>query len=35
MSKTVFSNPFTQQEAIPGAGIEAAVEVLSSGRLHR
>ncbi len=35
MSKTVFSKPFTQQEAIPEAGIEAAVEVLRSGRLHR
>jgi hypothetical protein len=31
MSKTVFSKPFTQQEAIPDAGIE----VLRSGRLHR
>jgi len=35
MNKTVFSKPFTQQEAIPDAGIEAAVEVLRSGRLHR
>jgi dTDP-4-amino-4,6-dideoxygalactose transaminase len=35
MKKTVFSKPFTQQEAIPEAGIEAAVEVLRSGRLHR
>ena len=35
MSKTVFSKPFTQQEAIPEAGIEHAVEVLRSGRLHR
>jgi dTDP-4-amino-4,6-dideoxygalactose transaminase len=35
MNKTVFSKPFTQQEAIPEAGIEAAVEVLRSGRLHR
>jgi dTDP-4-amino-4,6-dideoxygalactose transaminase len=35
MKKTVFSKPFTQQEAIPDAGIEAAVEVLRSGRLHR
>ena len=35
MSKTIFSKPFTQQEAIPDAGIEAAVEVLRSGRLHR
>jgi dTDP-4-amino-4,6-dideoxygalactose transaminase len=35
MSKAVFSKPFTQQEAIPDAGIEAAVEMLRSGRLHR
>ena len=35
MNKTVFSKPFTQQEAIPDAGIEAAVAVLRSGRLHR
>lgn len=31
----VFSKPFTQQEAIPEAGIAAAVEVMNSGRLHR
>ena len=30
-----FSKPFTQQEAIPETGIEKAVEVLRSGRLHR
>jgi dTDP-4-amino-4,6-dideoxygalactose transaminase len=35
MNKTVFSRPFTQQEAIPDTGIEAAVEILRSGRLHR
>jgi len=35
MTKTVFSKPFTQQEAIPDAGIEHAIEVLRSGRLHR
>ena len=35
MTKTVFSKPFTQQESIPEAGIERAVEVLRSGRLHR
>jgi dTDP-4-amino-4,6-dideoxygalactose transaminase len=35
MSKTIFSKPFTQQEAIPDAGIEHAMEVLRSGRLHR
>jgi len=31
----VFEKPFTQQEAIPEAGIEAAVEVMRTGRLHR
>ncbi len=30
-----FSGSFTQQEAIPPEGIEAAVAVLNSGRLHR
>lgn len=30
-----FSKSFTQQEAVPDAGIEQAVEVLRSGRLHR
>lgn len=35
MKKPVFSKPFTQQESIPEAGIERAVEVLRSGRLHR
>ena len=35
MKKIVFTKPFTQQEAIPDAGIDAAVEVLRSGRLHR
>ena len=30
-----FSKPFTQQEPIPEAGIERAVELLRSGRLHR
>lgn len=30
-----FSKPFTQQEPIPEAGIERAVEILRSGRLHR
>jgi dTDP-4-amino-4,6-dideoxygalactose transaminase len=35
MNKIIFSKPFTQQEAIPDTGIEAAVEVLRSGRLHR
>ena len=31
----VFEKSFTQQEAIPESGIEAAVAVLRSGRLHR
>ncbi len=35
MTKTVFSKPFTQQEAIPEAGIDAAIEVMRGGRLHR
>lgn len=30
-----FNKSFTQQEAIPEAGINAAVEVMRSGRLHR
>ncbi|MFT5657757.1 MAG: dTDP-4-amino-4,6-dideoxygalactose transaminase [Gammaproteobacteria bacterium] len=35
MSNTVFSKPFTQQEPIPESGIQRAVEVMRSGRLHR
>jgi dTDP-4-amino-4,6-dideoxygalactose transaminase len=35
MTDKHFSKPFTQQEAIPEAGIEKAVEVMRSGRLHR
>lgn len=35
MSSTVFKKPFTQQEPIPESGIERAIEVLRSGRLHR
>jgi len=35
MTDKRFSKPFTQQEPIPEAGIEMAVEVLRSGRLHR
>ena len=35
MPKYVFTKTFTQQEAIPDAGIEHAVEILRSGRLHR
>lgn len=31
----VFNKEFTRQEPIPAAGIERAVEVLQSGRLHR
>ena len=30
-----FNKPFTQQEAIPEAGIKRAVELLRNGRLHR
>ena len=30
-----FDKPFTQQEAIPEAGIEAAKELMRNGRLHR
>ena len=30
-----FDKSFTQQEAIPPRGVEKAVEVLMSGRLHR
>ena len=30
-----FTKPFTQQEAIPDEGIERAIEILKSGRLHR
>ncbi|MEM9434813.1 MAG: aminotransferase class I/II-fold pyridoxal phosphate-dependent enzyme [Pseudomonadota bacterium] len=30
-----FAGSFTQQEAIPAAGIEAAVKVMQHGRLHR
>ncbi len=33
--KAHFDKPFTQQEAIPEAGIERAVEIMRSGRLHR
>ena len=32
---TDFSKPFTQQEAIPQGGIDRAVEIMQSGRLHR
>ena len=33
--RTKFTKPFTQQEPIPAAAIERAVEVMQSGRLHR
>lgn len=35
MTRTVFKKPFTQQEAIPEAGIARAVDILRGGRLHR
>ena len=35
MEKPVFTGSFTQQEPIPDAAIEAAVEVMRHGRLHR
>ena len=35
MTKLTFNKPFTQQESIPETGIERAVEVMRSGRLHR
>ena len=30
-----FNKSFTQQESIPEAGIDAAVELMRTGRLHR
>ena len=33
--KRRFNKSFTQQEAIPEEGIEAAVQIMRSGRLHR
>ena len=35
MTTKVFSRPFTQQESISQEAIDAAIEVLKSGRLHR
>ncbi len=35
MTDQIFRKPFTQQEPIPEAGIEAATEILRGGRLHR
>ena len=34
-AKTKFTKPFTQQQPIPAAAIERAIEVMQSGRLHR
>ena len=35
MTRKIFSRPFTQQEAISQEAIDAATEVLKTGRLHR
>ncbi|MCP4877025.1 MAG: aminotransferase class I/II-fold pyridoxal phosphate-dependent enzyme [Gammaproteobacteria bacterium] len=35
MKKSNFCKAFTQQEAIPDAGLDSVIEVLRSGRLHR
>ena len=35
MIRKIFSRPFTQQEAISQEAIDAATEVLKTGRLHR
>ena len=35
MSDLTFNKPFTQQEAIPESGIDSAIAILRSGRLHR
>ena len=35
MTEKIFTKPFTQQEPIPEEGIERAVEIMRSGRLHR
>ena len=35
MSEIRFNKPFTQQEGIPQAGIDKAIEILKTGRLHR
>ncbi len=35
MAEIKFTKPFTQQEAIPESGINRAVELLKTGRLHR
>ena len=35
MSSICFTKSFTQQEPIPEIGIQRAVEILETGRLHR
>ncbi len=35
MSQLTFNKSFTQQEAIPEAGIDSAVALMRNGRLHR
>lgn len=35
MEKSVFTKAFTQQEAIPEAGIQRAIALMQTGRLHR
>ncbi len=35
MTRKIFSRAFTQQEAISQEAIDAATEVLKTGRLHR
>jgi dTDP-4-amino-4,6-dideoxygalactose transaminase len=35
MTQSAFDKPFTQQESIPEIGIENAIRVLQTGRLHR
>lgn len=35
MTEPVFDGSFTEQEALPDAAIEAALEVMKTGRLHR
>ncbi len=35
MTKITFNKPFTQQEGIPEIGVQRAIEIMRSGRLHR
>ena len=35
MNRKIFTRPFTQQAAISQEAIDAAIEVLKTGRLHR